>query len=373
MLTKLAYTLLALSSIAAAQPLGVPHVHHQHQKREAAVAVDTVVVTVTQNANPTTLQTVMTSATTSSTASTEAEAATSSSATTSSSVAASSSASSSASSDSSSNDTSSYEDGTVEYYAGEGKGITYSPYSDSGSCKSESDIQSDIQKLTDFDIIRVYAPDCSCVSAIMGAMGSNQKIFAGLYYMDSLSSDISTLATQVKASSQGWDGIYAVAVGNEWVNSGTYSASEVASAVSSGRSLLQDQGYSGKVVTVDTIPAYENNNELCEASDFIAANSHAYWDGNVEAANSGTWLEQQIADVKSACGGSKSVLITETGWPTKGDTYGSNGVPSTANQLACIKSIAEAVPDQVIFFTAYNDLWKQPGSQNCEQYWGIFN
>lgn len=406
MLTTLAYTLLALSGITAAQPLGAQHVHHQHQKRgsevatpietvvatpaervyqkreaaaviatgvaatpakrdyqkrEAAAAIDTVIVTVTQGAIPTTLQTVATSST---------EAAAQSYVASSSSAAAASASSSSSGSSSSS---SSYEEGTVEYYAGQGKGITYSPYTDSGSCKSESTIQSDIKELSDFDIIRVYAPDCSCVSAIMGSMGSNQKIFAGLYYMDSLSTDINTLATQVKASSQGWDGIYAVAVGNEWVNSGTYSASEVASAVSSGRSELQNQGYSGSVVTVDTIPAYENNNELCEATDFIAANSHAYWDGNVDASDAGSWLQEQISNVKSACGGSKSVLITETGWPTKGDTYGSKGVPSSANQLACIKSIAETVPDQVIFFTAFNDLWKQPGSENCEQYWGIFD
>ncbi|QPG74253.1 hypothetical protein FOA43_001578 [Brettanomyces nanus] len=366
MLNQLLYALLAVSTLSSAQPLGPAHRHHQHLERREAEAmgnavadVQTVVVTVYASSNPTTLQTSYL------TSSSEVVAAATNVAASTSSAAASGSVSASSSS--------TYSAGSVEYYAGQGKGITYSPYTDSGSCKSESVIASDIQLLSDFDIIRVYAPDCSCVTAIMGSMGSSQTLFAGVYYMASIDADIATLATQVEASSQGWDGIYAVAIGNEWVNGGEYSASEVASAVTQGRSALTAQGYSGKVVTVDTLVAYENNPDLCTASDFVAANSHAYWDGNCEPSNAGPWLQEQIASVKSACGGSKDVLICETGWPTQGSTYGSLGVPSVSNQLAAIKSISETVASQVIFFTTYNDYWKDAGTYGVEKYWGIFS
>ncbi|VEU23084.1 DEKNAAC104205 [Brettanomyces naardenensis] len=377
MLNQLLCTLL-LSGLVASTPLGpVPH-HHKHLQRRQAVAVaeadvETVVVTVYQDASPTTLQTSYVSPAAESEFIPASSAVSSAAPAPAASSAVPSSPSSSSSGSSGSSLPASAAAGSVEYYAEGGKGIAYSPYTDSGSCKSESTIASDIQLLSDFSIIRVYAPDCNCVSAILGSIGSNQKLFAGLFYLDSLSTDISTLASQVQSSSQGWDGIYAVSVGNEWVNDGLYSASQVAQAVSSGRSQLSSQGYNGQVVTVDTLVAYENNPELCSASDFIAANSHPFWDGNVDPSNSGPWLQEQISNVKSACGGSKDVLITETGWPTQGSTYGSKGVPSTQNQLSAIQSISETVGGQVIFFTTYNDFWKQPGPYGVEQYWGIFS
>ncbi|ODV84563.1 glycoside hydrolase family 17 protein [[Candida] arabinofermentans NRRL YB-2248] len=384
-------TSLTFASVALSTPF---HRHHEHAKRDAAPDVVTVLVTVyatgsepsstesesssssseTETAliknavatasasssasyQPTTLKTSYLSS-----ASSSASSSSSSSSSESSSASASASKSSSASSSTASA-------GSVEAYAEQGKGITYSPYEDDGSCKSSSTISSDISMLSAYDVIRVYAPDCSCISAIMGTMGSNQKVFAGLYYMDSLSSDISTLSEQVKASSQGWDGVYAIGVGNEWVNGGSYTVSEVSAAVSSARSILEDDGYTGSVVTVDTLVAYQDNTDLCDVSDFIAVNSHPYWDGGVEASDSGSWLKTQISNIKSSCGGDKDVLICETGWPTQGDTYGTYGIPSKSNQLAAIKSIAEEVGDQVLMFTTYNDLWKDAGDYGVEKYW----
>ncbi|KAH3667171.1 hypothetical protein OGAPHI_002820 [Ogataea philodendri] len=369
------YSLLAVSAVAS--PI---HQHHQHAKRDAAV---TVVVTEFLDQNGNLISSTQTasassasdsgsvsfSATTLSTSTTGSGFSNSYSA---SSASSSSPAYSSSGSSSASAPSSSASSGSVEYYAEQGKGITYSPYTDSGSCKSADEVSSDIAKLTSYDIIRVYAPDCSCVTNILNSKGSGQKIFAGIYNYDSLSDDIDTLAEQVTGSSEGWDAIYAVSIGNEWVQSGEHSASDVASAVSTGRKLLSSKGWSGKVVTVDTVGAYQGSSDLCDASDFIAANAHPYWAGSVKPEDSGTWLENQISILKDACGSDKSVLITETGWPTKGDTYGQYAVPSTENQLTAVKAIVESVADQVIMFTTYDDYWKDAGSYGVEQYWGIY-
>ncbi|KAG7874389.1 hypothetical protein KL938_005004 [Ogataea parapolymorpha] len=362
------YTLLATATLA--RPL---HQHHQHAKRNPAV---TVVVTEYFDANGKVISSQTSAPSSDASASVAYSVASApvsgasrepyypSSLGTSATGSASRSSSSSAASSTASA-------GSVEAYAEKSKGITYSPYTDSGSCKSESQVASDIAKLSAYEIIRVYAPDCSCITNIMANMGSNQKIFAGLYNINSLTADIATLAQQVEASSQGWDGIYAVAIGNEWVQNGE-SASNVVNAVSSGRSTLSSKGWTGKVVTVDTVGAYQDNKSLCEASDFIAVNAHPYWDGNVKPENSGSFLESQLSLLKSTCGSDKSILICETGWPTQGDTYGTEGVPSTANQLTAIKSITESLADQVIMFTTYNDYWKDAGSYGVEKYWGIY-
>lgn len=252
------------------------------------------------------------------------------------------------------------------------KGITYSPYANDGSCKSADTIQSDIAKLSSFDLIRLYATDCSGVENVLAALGSSQKIFQGLYNYDDLSSSISTLASAVEATSRGWDAIYAVSVGNEWVNSGTYTTSQVKSAVESARSTLTSAGYTGPVVSVDTYVAMQNNPVLCNYSDIIAVNSHAYFDGTVEPADCGSWLLGNIQSIWSTCGGQKDVLITETGWPHSGDTYGV-AVPSYDNQLTCLKSIKESCGSSVFMFTMYDDLWKDPGTYNVEQSWGVFS
>ncbi|ODV86723.1 glycoside hydrolase family 17 protein [[Candida] arabinofermentans NRRL YB-2248] len=203
----------------------------------------------------------------------------------------------------------------------------------------------------------------------MASMGSNQKIFAGLFYMDDLESDVQLLSEQVSSSSQGWDGIHAVSVGNEWINNGEYTVDEVSTAVSSVRKMLTADGYSGYVVTVDVWVQYEDNTKLCDISDFIAVNCHPYWDGGVQPGDAGTWLQTQMANLQSVCGG-KDILITETGWRTQGDTFGTYGVPSVANQVAAMQSIGETVGSQVIMFTPYNDYWKDPGDFGVEQYWG---
>ncbi|CDK26212.1 unnamed protein product [Kuraishia capsulata CBS 1993] len=382
------YSALLLWSFVPTLIAALPHNHHFH-KREAHAAPEVVTVLVTQvvtmagpgSSDPTTLQTSFVSSATEpaalpssvvsskgASAKSSAKSATKASAKSSGSPYSSSIHSSASSSSAVASSTATSE---VSSYAEKSKGIAYSPYTDSGSCKSSDVIQSDIQLLSAFDYIRVYAPDCSCVENIMAVMGDNQKLFAGLYYMDSLTTDIETLSSAVESSSQGWDGVYAVSVGNEWVNSGDYSVSQVSAAVSSARSALSDKGYSGYVVSVDTLVAVQDNTDLCDVSDFIAVNSHPFWDGNVLPEDSGTFLKTQIANIYKACGSSKDVLICETGWPTQGDTYGV-AVPSKENQLTAIKAIVEEVGDQVLMFTTYNDYWKDGGSYGVEKYWGIF-
>lgn len=261
-------------------------------------------------------------------------------------------------------------DGSVGSIASQAFGITYSPYADSGSCKSASEIAQDVAQLSGFSVIRVYAPDCSVITALLDNLQSHQQIFGGLFYLNSLQDDINTLESQVKSSSRGWDAFYAISVGNEWVNSGQYDADTVVNAVNSGRSMLKQVGYSGPVVTVDTVPAYQNNQQLCGASDFAAVNQHAFWNGNTSPQDSGSFLQDTISQMNSLCG--KDTLICETGWPTQGQTY-QNAVPGTQEQLQAVQSIVDAVKDKVIMFTTFNDMWKQPGAYGVEQYWGLFN
>ncbi|KAG5421798.1 hypothetical protein I9W82_000890 [Candida metapsilosis] len=255
------------------------------------------------------------------------------------------------------------------------KGITYSPYTKSDQCKTASEVASDIEKLSDYDLIRLYSTDCSGIENVLASMGSNQQLYLGLWNIDSQSvqNGLSEIKSAISTSSRGWSSVHTIAVGNERVNSGAATVSQMQTAVDTARQWLKSNAtdYTGYVVTVDTLVAYVSNPQLCQMSDYLAVNSHPYWDGGVEPSNSGPWLEQQISNLQSVCGSSKDVLITETGWPTQGDAYGSC-VPSVANQVAAVSSIKNTLGSKVIMFTMYNDYWKDPGPYNVEQHWGLY-
>lgn len=367
-----------MASLAIAQPV---HEHHQH-KREAGVEYVTVyqtqIVTQGVDGSSSVVQSQSTQGNTASLSGSSYQTVllnggSSSASSTTDSIAAvpSSVGSSTESYSSTASQSSSTASSSSSSDASGAKGITYSPYTNSGSCKDSSTIKSDIEMLSDFDVIRLYDTDCSGVEAVLSAKTSSQKLFAGIYYISKIADSVSIIKSAVEEYGS-WDDIYTVSIGNELVNSGDATVSEIKSAVESTRSELEDAGYTGKVVSVDTLVAVQDNTDLCEYSDYIAVNSHPFWDGSVVASDSGSWLKTQIANIKKTCGGSKSVLITETGWPTQGDDYGV-AVPSKSNQEAALKSIVEEVGDQVILFTTYNDLWKAAGSYGVEQYWGIFD
>lgn len=355
-----------LAGVALAQPL---HQHHQHENEKRAVKVVTKTnrVTVTLGAGDVTttwssvsLSTPSTSVSVNTDTTIIPQNQPSTTLSTSSTKATSTETASTASSDSESSSV-----------AASGKGITYSPYSASGGCKSASEIASEISQLSDYDIIRIYGVDCDQASAVLSAKADNQKIFAGIYDMSAIEDGVATLAEAVEANG-GWDIIHTVSVGNELVNSGSATVSQVAGYVKTARAALESAGYTGPVVTTDTFIAVINNPELCDVGDYAAVNAHAFFDGYVTAEQAGDWVLLQIQRVWSACGGEKSVFVTETGWPSKGETNGV-AVPSKANQKAAVESISNTVGNSAILFNAFNDLWKDDGAYSAEKYWGIYS
>lgn len=267
-----------------------------------------------------------------------------------------------------SSDSSSSGSGAVSVGSGGALGITYSPYNDNGSCKSASQVASDLAKLSGYSVIRLYGTDCNQVANVYAAKAANQKLFLGVFDMGSIASDCQAIHSGINGD---WGCVHTVSIGNELVNSGQASVDQVAGYVSQGRSALQGLGYSGPVVSVDTFIAVINNPGLCAHSDYMAVNAHAFFDGSIVASDAGPWAVQQTQRVWTACGGAKSVMITESGWPKSGSNNGV-AIASEDAHAAAINSLKGAVGDDVILYTAFNDMWKNPGYLGVEQYWGIY-
>lgn len=246
-------------------------------------------------------------------------------------------------------------------------GVSYSPYNDDNSCKSAQQVANDFTKISGYQVIRLYGTDCNQVANVLAATkGSNVKLFLGIFDLAQVQKEAETISNAVHGD---WSRINAISVGNEMVNKGTDSGT-VIGAIGQARGVLKSCGYSGPVVTVDTMMAMANHPELCKASDFCAINCHAFFDGKTPAEKSGEFVKGWVDKIGMATG--KSVVVTETGWPSQGDRN-DVAIPSPQNHQAAISSIGGALSSNVIFYSAYNDMWKKngPGTFNAEQFWGI--
>lgn len=247
--------------------------------------------------------------------------------------------------------------------------VSYSPYNNDQSCKNQTQVDADFEAISDFAMVRIYGTDCNQTATVLSAASAkNINVFAGVYDVTQVSSEIQTIIDAVNGN---WNNIHTVSIGNEGVNDDAYTVADVVSAIGTARSQLQSAGYTGNVVTVDTFVAMIANPELCQASDYAAANCHAFFDGSVTAQDAGKWVLGQAQRVSEACGG-KDTMITETGWPSQGDTNGV-AVPSEQNQVDAIDSIKSAFSNNIVLFSAFNDYWKQnnAGTYGAEHYWGI--
>lgn len=254
--------------------------------------------------------------------------------------------------------------------AGSGYAITYSPYNADGTCKSQAQVNSDFTKLSGYSMVRIYGVDCNQVVTVgSAAKAAGMKLFAGIFDIGQVTSEV---ATFVAACAGDFSHVHTVSIGNELVNSGQATVAQVVSAVNTARSLLKAAGYTGNVVTVDTFGAIMANPALCQASDYAAANAHAFFNSLTTAAQAGQFVLGAAQAVSKACGG-MNTMITETGWPSQGNNNGA-AVPSYNNQQTAIASIKAAFSNNVILYTAFNDLWKTDNSYTfgAEKYWGVY-
>lgn len=254
--------------------------------------------------------------------------------------------------------------------------ITYTPYNDDSSCKSSDQVSSDLQEIHSKGIskIRVYGTDCNSLDTILSAASSlgikvNQGLWIDDQGVDSINDAVESLIQY--GQSNGWDVFDYITVGNEAINSGYCSVSDLISKIKSVKSQLQNAGYSGSVITSEPPVSFENNPELCTESgiDFVGVNPHSYFDSGISADQAGQFVKGQVQLAQNACPNMK-IVVTETGYPSDGDQNGDN-IPSPSNQIIAVNSILQEMDNDVTILSFFNDKWKNPGPYGIEQWFGV--
>ncbi|OAL75379.1 cell wall glucanase (Scw4) [Trichophyton violaceum] len=239
---------------------------------------------------------------------------------------------------------------------------------------SNDQVNADFAKLNEYSIVRSYGVDCNQIAMMLNAAKTyNKKVMLGLFTIQNVDSDLNIF---LAAAKNNWAYIYAVAIGNEVVNTRKASANALVNAVNHSRDVLRFNGYNGPVVAVDTVNAMTAHPEICYASDFCAVNIHPFFDPHTSASEAGQFVREQSKAVSNAVHGAKRVIVTETGWPHGGYQNG-EAFPSRENQRIAIENIKQAYKDtngELFLFSAFDDPWKVDGSNTfgAEKYWGIY-
>ncbi|KIW11060.1 hypothetical protein PV08_10359 [Exophiala spinifera] len=253
---------------------------------------------------------------------------------------------------------------------GGGFGICYELITETG-CKTNDQLNNDFTFLASqgFSKVRVYDVGCDLGPVARAASAANMQLIAGLNTITNVSGDIAKLIGFLTGN---WASVDTIVIGNEVVNNGG-DPNAVVGALGIARAALSAAGYTKNVVTVDVWSQLLRYPQLCQNSDYCAANAHAYFDVNTSADEAGTYvykISQQLAAVANG----KSVVITESGWPWQGQTNGL-AVPSPANQQTAVGGLRSAFssnPGGLFLFQAYDATYKAPGPLGVEQFFGIY-
>ena len=124
---------------------------------------------------------------------------------------------------------------------------------------------------------------------------------------------------------------------------------------------------------VDAYYEFTQRPALAEACDVILCNCYPYWEGT--GFRYSLQHMQQMYNQAVQAGKGKRVIITETGWPSKGESLG-NAVPSHLNAIKYFINTQLWAMDEnieVFYFSSFDESWKTGNEGEVGAYWGIWD
>ena len=160
------------------------------------------------------------------------------------------------------------------------------------------------------------------------------------------------------------------AVGNEVLLRGELSEAELLACIRRVRALLPT---TVPVGCVDAYSEFLDRPALVQACDVVLANCYPFWEG-VDVADAPLVLQHMHARVQQVAGG-KPVIVTETGWPGKGQAV-SAAVPSPDNAMRYFIDTQEwALRESVelFYFSSFDEPWKRGQEGEVGAQWGLWD
>jgi glucan 1,3-beta-glucosidase len=160
------------------------------------------------------------------------------------------------------------------------------------------------------------------------------------------------------------------AVGNEVLYRNDLSLEQLLEYMSRVREAIPDHipiGY------VDAYYEFSSHPELVDASDVILSNCYPFWEG-CPIDYSLNHMQSMFAQAVGA-GKGKKVIITETGWPNKGEALRSSE-PSDVNAMKYFinaQAWSKADDIEIFYFSSFDESWKVGAEGDVGAYWGLWD
>jgi glucan 1,3-beta-glucosidase len=124
---------------------------------------------------------------------------------------------------------------------------------------------------------------------------------------------------------------------------------------------------------VDAYYMFVNYPEVVEACDVIFANCYPFWEHC--ALDIAVEYMKKMYELAKEHAKGKKVIISETGWPTKGEQYGA-AVPSYENAMRYFIHTFEWANQediQLFYFSSFDEVWKINHEGEYGAYWGLWD
>lgn len=196
------------------------------------------------------------------------------------------------------------------------------------------------------------------LSTLVGAWLSDDK--------DDNEKEIEGLITLAKAGH-----VDVAAVGNEVLYRGDLTLEELLGYMKRVKKALS--GLDIPVGYVDAYYEFSRHPELVAQSDVILANLYPYWEGcPIEYALG--HMQAMYGQVVDAAQG-KPIIITETGWPSKGGKLKAAFASEDAAMKYFVDTINWTIENDIpiFYFSSFDESWKTGDEGDVGAFWGLWD
>lgn len=253
------------------------------------------------------------------------------------------------------------------------QGLCFSPYIEG---QDAGDTLTEVQIRKRMDVIKRFTKSVRSFSCLEGnemipkiAHENGLKTMVGAWISADRDRNEKEIEALIELSKSGFVDI--ASVGNEVLLRGEIPELELITYINRVKNALQ--GLNIPVGSVETYYEFYQRPKLVEASDVILTNCYPFWEGS-SIKDSLMDLRQMYAITEKVANG-KKVIITETGWPSQGQTV-ENAHPNKLNAMKYFIQTQEWAMNENIemyYFSSFDEAWKVRVEGELGARWGIWD
>ena len=250
-------------------------------------------------------------------------------------------------------------------------GLCFSPYEEG---QEPGDLISEAQIRRKLEVISPYTQWIRTFSCTEGneqipkiAKEYDLKTLVGAWLGDDSEVNEQEIEGLIALSKAGF--VDVAAVGNEVMYRGDLEEDELITFINRVKNEIPNipVGY------VDAYYEFSDRPKITEVCDVILANCYPYWEG-CSLEYSLVYMKQMYQQALNA-GKGKKVIITETGWPSKGTSL-EGAHPSYDNALRYFINAQKWSKDdakEMFYFSSFDESWKVEAEGDVGAYWGLWD